>query len=240
MKLKWIKIRVILMIMVISSLYVFTSFRHETQKINDVKVEFTAENDNLFISETAVNKLLIQNEQGVTSMFKERLVLDKMEAVLNSNGMIQNAEVYVSVNGTLKAKVEQKIPIARVVENGSYYIDTEGKKMPLSSEHSARVPLVSGEIIEDDISILHEVAMKVREDDFLKKEVVAIHKNKFSGFEFRFRTNDLRVVFGDDDQLERKIKNLKAFYKKATEDSTLVTYNKVDLRFSNQVVCTKK
>lgn len=240
MKFNWTKIRVILMIIVVSSLYAFTTIRHDSQQINEIKVSFDEKHDNLFISETAVNKLLIQNEQGVTSMFKDRLVLDKMEANLIANKMIQNAEVYVSVNGVLKAKVEQRTPVARVIENGSYYIDIQGQKMPLSSEYSARVPLISGNITDEDLDPLHIVAMKVREDDFLKKEVIAINKNKLFGYEFRFRTNDLRVVFGDVEMLDRKIKNLKAFYKKAIKNSTLVTYKKVDLRFENQVVCTKK
>ncbi len=240
MKFNWVNVRVILMLVVVSSLYAFTSIKHGSQKITDVKVSFNEKHDNLFISETTVNKLLIQNAEGVTSMFKDRLVLDKMEANLNANKMIQSAEVFVSVNGTLKAKVEQRTPIARVVENGSYYIDIQGQKMPLSSEYSARVPLVSGDILNTDLELLHEAAMKVREDDFLKKEVVAIQKNALLGFEFRFRTNDLRVVFGDAEKLDRKIKNLKAFYKKAIKDSTLVAYSKVDLRFENQVVCTKK
>ncbi|NER18296.1 cell division protein FtsQ/DivIB [Spongiivirga citrea] len=240
MKFNWVNIRIILMVMVVSSLYAFTSIRHDSQKIGDVKVSFDEKHDNLFISETTVNKLLIQNEQGLTSMFKDRLVLGKMEANLIADKMIQNAEVYVSVNGILKAKVEQRTPIARVVENGSYYIDIQGQKMPLSPEYSARVPLISGNILESDIESLYTAAMKVREDDFLKKEVITIDKNALHGFEFRFRTNELRVVFGDTDKLDRKIKNLKAFYKKALKDSMLVTYNKVDLRFENQVVCTKK
>jgi fructosamine-3-kinase len=53
----------------------------------------------------------------------------------------------VSVDGVLKAVVEQKTPVARVFANeGSFYIDYEGNKMPLSANYTARVPLVSGEI----------------------------------------------------------------------------------------------
>ena len=61
--------------------------------------------------------------------------------------MIEKSDVFVSIDGVLKAVVKQKTPIARVFEGDeSFYIDYEGGKMPLSNNFTARVPLVSGEI----------------------------------------------------------------------------------------------
>ena len=57
---------------------------------------------------------------------KETLDLNELESALKSNPMIKTAEVYVTVNGTLKAEIEQKTPIARVSTNASYYIDDDG------------------------------------------------------------------------------------------------------------------
>jgi len=42
------------------------------------------------------------------------------------------------------------------------------------------------------------------------------------------------------ENLDKKISNLKAFYQKAKKDKTLYKYSKVNLQFENQVVCTKK
>jgi cell division protein FtsQ len=39
--------------------------------------------------------------------------------------------------------------------------------------------------------------------------------------------------------VKRKFKNYKAFFQKAVLDSSLYKYNKIDLRFTEQVVCTK-
>jgi cell division protein FtsQ len=36
-----------------------------------------------------------------------------------------------------------------------------------------------------------------------------------------------------------KFKNYKAFFQKAVLDSSLYNYKKIDLRFTQQVVCTK-
>ncbi len=72
--------------------------------------------------------------------------MNELESALKSNPMIKQAEVFMSVNGELSAEIEQKRPIARVNTNASYYIDDEGGFMPLSTNYTARVPLVTGNI----------------------------------------------------------------------------------------------
>ncbi len=47
-----------------------------------------------------------------------------MEKTINKNPMIEKSEVYVTIDGVLKAVVKQKTPIARVFDNnGSFYYD---------------------------------------------------------------------------------------------------------------------
>ena len=48
------------------------------------------------------------------------------------------------------------------------------------------------------------------------------------------------MLFGVRENLETKLKNLKAFYQKAKKDMMLDVYKSVNLQFDNQVVCTKK
>jgi cell division protein FtsQ len=154
--------------------------------------------------------------------------------------MIQDAEVYLSVNGTLGAKIKQRTPIARIATKNSYYIDSEGKAMPLSTVSAARVPFVEGKVDKKELHDVYVLATYIAQDDFLKKNVIAIVQNENKTFNLKLRTNDFIVQFGSVENMEKKVNNLKAFYKKATKDQTLDNYAKVDLKFTNQVVCTKK
>ncbi len=163
-----------------------------------------------------------------------------LETALNKNPIIKNAEVYMSVNGVLTAKIEQKNPIARVNTNASYYIDESGSYMPLSSNYSARVPLVTGLIEKNDLENVYKVAKKVHEDDILIKYVTEIHQNNNKTISLRFRQNNFKVYLGEVINLDKKFNNLKAFYQKAFKDNTLNSYSIVNLQFDNQVVCTKK
>jgi cell division protein FtsQ len=219
-------------------LFAFASHKNGSRLTTEPKVNFIGEN-NLFITNETVSKLLIQNHGGVKNVPKETLDLNELEKALKSNPMIKTAEVYVTVNGALNAKIEQKTPIARVSTNASYYIDDEGSFMPLSKNYSARVPLVTGYVEKNNLKSLYKVAEKIKEDDFLKKQVIEIHQDINKNLSLRLRKYDFSIELGEVKHLDKKINNLKAFYKKNLKDKTLDSYSKVNLQFDNQVICTK-
>ena len=154
--------------------------------------------------------------------------------------MVKNAEVYLTVNGEIRANVKQRKPIARVSTNASYYIDDEGSFMPLSSNYTARVPLVKGYVEKNKLNNIFLIAKKIFNDKFLKTHIVEIYQKQDETILLKMRMLDFEIVVGDLKMLDKKINNLKAFYQKAKKDKSLNKYSKVNLQFENQVVCTKK
>jgi len=238
LRVNWGYIKVFIALCLVVFLFVFASNRNSVRNVSPPSVKFIGE-DNLFITNETVSKLLIQNYGSVKNVPKETLDLNKLENALKSNPMIKTAEVYVAVNGSLSATIEQKTPIARVRTNASYYIDDEGFFMPLSSNYSARVPLVTGHIEKNNLKDVYTVATKVRSDGFLKNHVIEIHQGADKAIHLRLRQCDFIVQLGDVSFMDKKINNLKVFYKKSLKEKTLKNYSKVNLQFENQVVCTK-
>lgn len=175
---------------------------------------FVGEN-NLFVKEETVNKLLIENTSNPLTVGKDKLDLNKLERKLNSNAMIDESDVFVSINGVLKAVVKQKTPVARVV-NGfeSFYIDYKGGRMPLSANFTARVPLVSGNINSENEEKLGRLFRVIHEDDFLKKNIIAIQVMPNASLKMFNRNFDYQIDFGSMMNFETKFKNYKAFFKK--------------------------
>ena len=118
-------IKVLILLVIVGFLYAFTNARNKSRVIAKPKVEFVG-SDNLFLTQDNVSKLLIQNPSGLHNDKKDIIDLNVLESALNSNPMVKNAEVFMSVNGELSAEIEQKRPIARVHTNASYYVDDEG------------------------------------------------------------------------------------------------------------------
>ncbi len=223
---------------VVISLFAFASNRNAVRKVSEVDIQFIGEN-NLFITQETVSKLLIQNQRSIKNLTKETLDLNQLEKSLNSNPMIKSAEVYVTVNGAVKADIKQKTPIARVSTKESYYIDDDGLYMPLSSNFTARVPLVTGFIKRNNLKNVYCVADKINKDEFLMKNVIEIRQDFDNTIYLKLRQCNFEVKLGSVSSLDKKINNLKAFYQKNLHDKTLNNYSKVNLQFDNQVVCTK-
>ena len=235
----WTNIRLVLMFALVIFLFSFTSKRNEERKLTKSKVVFL--NDSVtFIKHEMVNKLLIENKRDASSIQKDKLDLNKLEKSINSNPMIEKSEVFVSIDGVLKAVVKQKTPIARVFnDEGSFYIDYQGNIMPLSDEFTARVPIISGEISKENKGDFDKLLRFVYKDDFLKKNIIGIQILPDGSLKMMNRNFDYEIEFGKIVNVKRKFSNYKAFFQKAVLDSSLQNYKKINLRFIQQVVCTK-
>ena len=234
-----IYIKAIFFILLIAGLFGFANYRNSARKITDIQVEFE-QGDNLFLSSQMVNKLLTQSLGNLKNKTKENILLKVLEQGVEENKMVEKAEVYLTVDGVLKTKVLQRKPIARVQVNGnSYYLDRQGKKMPLSKNYSARVPIVTGVKSDADLNLVYQFINKVLDDEFMKKQIISIRINSKSEFVLKTRMGNQVIEFGKLEKIAIKIKKLKAFYQKVVKDKSLSKYSKINLEYSKQVVCTK-
>lgn len=238
MRVNWSYIKILMITVVVGFLYAFSINKNNARLVSNPQILFGGE-DNLFITHEAVSKLLIQNQGSAKNVTKETLDLNQLETALNLNPMIRSAQVFVEVDGKLIAEVEQKKPIARVYSSKPFYIDDQGGFMPLSTNYTARVPMVTGNVDKKNLYNIYKVAKKVQEDTFLKKHVTVINQNSDSTFSLRLRQCNFDVYIGKLKQLDKKINNLKVFYKKATKENVMSKYKLVNLQFDSQVICTK-
>lgn len=226
------------LLIVITGLFSFSNHRSKAKLINGLAISFVGD-QNLYVTKETVNKLLIQNYGTLLNVPKENLVLNTMEKVIEANEMVKSAQVYLTVNGELISKIVQRKPIGRVEGSAKYYVDDEGKRMPLSSNHSARVPIITGKITGKSLEDVFIILSYINEDDFLRKNIIGIHIEDDEKYQLKFRMENFIVNLGSVEDLELKFNNFKAFYIKADKDKTLDAYSMVSLEFSNQVVCSK-
>ena len=238
MRINWNYIKMIALLLVITGLYAFSNLRSEEKSVKGLNIEFVGD-QNLYITQGMVNKLLIQNYGPLTNVPKEKLVLNTIEKVIEANEMVKSAQVYLTVNGELTSKIVQRKPIGRIEGNSKFYMDDEGTSMPLSMSHSARVPIITGKITGKSLEDVYEILKYINKDDFLRKNVIGIHIEDDAKYQLKFRMEQFVVHLGGVGNLEEKFNNFKAFYTKANKDETLAEYNVVSLEFNNQVVCTK-
>ncbi|SNZ00822.1 cell division protein FtsQ/DivIB [Flagellimonas pacifica] len=238
MRVNWDYIKLTLLSITVIGLYGFADHRSKNKKVSDVSIKFLGDN-NLYLTETSVNKLLIQNYGALKNRTKEQLALNTIEEVILSNEMVKNAQVYLTINGELISKIVQRKPIGRVEGISKFYLDDLGGRMPLSKHHSARVPIITGKITGKSLEDAYTILNYINEDDFLRKNVIGIHIEEEGKYQLKFRLENFVVNLGGVENLNEKFKNFMAFYAKASKDKSLEKYTTVSLEFNNQVVCTK-
>lgn len=235
----WSNIRLLLIIVAMVGLYSFSEFKNSQRKLVTTEVIFENQNS-LFIKPETVNKLLIENRTDVKSIAKDELNLEKLEKNINKHPMVSKSEVFVTVDGMLKAKIKQKKPLARFFgQEGSYYIDENGRWMPLSTVFTARVPIIQGNIETLSHEKMAEVLKAIDNDTILRENITGITIDKNGFLKMKNRNFDYSIDFGKPISVQRKFNNYKAFLQKTVSDKVSAEYKKVSLVFTTQVVCTK-
>jgi cell division protein FtsQ len=238
-KFNWNTVRLVLIVALMIFLYSFSGIKNKERKIQKINIAFNAD-DYPFLNETMVNNLLIQNFQGASKVKKEKVNLKELESLLNANKYVDNSQVFCSIDGFLNAKIKQKKPIIRVFnENGSYYLDNKGDKVPLSENFTPRVPVYYGVINANEVKQLVSLFDFIEKDEMLKHNIVDIKKTQKGNIIFSVRDYNYKVIFGTEFNMEIKFKNYKAFLQHASKDILIKSYKSVNLIFTEQVICAK-
>ncbi len=76
MRINWNLIKIIVLSLVMMGLYAFSDQRSKNRTVKGLNIEFIGD-QNLYITQGMVNKLLIQNCGPLTNVPKENIVLNK-------------------------------------------------------------------------------------------------------------------------------------------------------------------
>ena len=232
-------IKKILKILVIIFLpFCIQIFASGSNKMRVVKEEVVYHQDeNIYDTDEAIRRTIFKDPQAQHPMGLLRL--NEIEKLLDNNVMIEKSEVFCTIDGTLNAKIKQREPIARVYDGaGVYYMDTQGKKMPLSSSYSARVPILRGNT-EQYWQSSYALMQFIQNDQWMAENITEVLVKPNGEYDFLMRVPTFKVVFGKFEDEALKKANLKAFYKQLEKTNKLNEYSVVNLKYMNQVVCRR-
>ncbi|MDR2056970.1 MAG: cell division protein FtsQ [Dysgonamonadaceae bacterium] len=207
----------------------------------NVQVEIKQEEENRYITEKDINRLLQQSGLDPVGKNLSEINTDRIEAALEANDLIRRAECYKTAAGSVKLKIYQRTPLLRVIANkGNYYIDTEGKKMPVPANFSAYVPVATG-FIEDDFARteLFHFALFLQKNKFWNAQIEQIHVTPVRDIELTPRVGSHQIILGKIEDHRENLDKLKLFYKEGLSKVGWNKYSKINLKYKNQIVCTK-
>jgi len=192
------------------------------------------------MNEQIALKYIEQNNFDFESVALSSFYLNELEIAFLNHPAIKNAEVYSNQEGMININLQQRKAVVRVkTDNTDYYLDEEGIKMPLSSEYTSRVLVVTGDVNESNHSSIFSFVERINNDKFWKSQITQVHFNNKEVIIIT-RVGGQKIHFGTLTDVNKKLGNLYQFYKQAMPIKGWQTYSEISLAFNNQIVCTKK
>ena len=237
MRINWMKIKLIFLLILISGLFYSTISVNNLRDIS--KTNFYIDNsNNLFITKDSI-KSAVTEIITTKNIRKSSVHVKALEFELNKIELVRKSDVFIDVNGTMVVNIQQRKPIARFLNN-KFYLDEDGLIMPKSKYYSARVPVIKGySNTQDQLDLIYKLSNYIKNDKFLSQSATEILIDSNSNFSIKLRDYRFKILIGQLNNLDLKIKNFKAFYINASANKILNKYSVINLQFDNQVVCVK-
>lgn len=227
--------------LIFSAVYFNDTSRHQVCKTFDVVIEDS--NQTQFVmTQDIVNLIKNKNVYPVGKTFSEINTLAIRDTIL-TNRLIEKAEVYTTSKGGIVATVSQRQPVLRVISDtrGGFYIDNEREVMPVSPNFAVYVPIATGAIDEEFAqNELYDFAMFLKENPDWDAWVEQIVVRKNNDVEIIPRVGDFRIVLGDLENYSEKLAKFTLFIEKGLNVVGWNRYSEINLKYDNQVVCTRK
>ncbi len=222
------------------------------QEIKCTKVEIIIPGADNFIEREEIELILTQDHGQLIGRNLNQINIHEIEQSLKSNPYIAFAKIYADMDGVIRVDVKQRQPILRILNAGGqdFYIDTDGLKMPMSPNFTAKVLVATGNILEGfggkvdtlftPLAIdLYKTALHFKKDTLWDAQIEQIFVNQKNDIELIPRVGNQRIILGNAERLETKMTNLLAFYKQAMPKVGWNAYKTINLKYINQIVCEK-
>ena len=229
---------------------------------NKIDIYIPDENTNKFLQQKDVQKVLTKYKLKLIGMPIDSVNTYIAEELINKNPAVKSSAVYTNVDGHLCINVEQRKPILRVINKKyqNYFVDENGQIIPLTSQYASLTLVANGNISEpfdvtgsrnifpsrkDTILMpniiydLYYMAKYISQDDFWNAQIEQIYVDSHGEMQLIPRVGSHIILFGKADNLNLKFKKLKSMYR-AFNEIGWNQYKTINLKYNNQVICTKR
>lgn len=238
----------------------FVSGLRNTVLIQHVNVFVSDSATKRFVMKNDIIKLLEKNELLSLGMPIGDVNTDLIEKTVMTNSLIKQCSVYTTIDGKLNIDLNQREPVVRIIDklNQSYYLDSDGTIISMSRRFTPLLLVVNGNVptpfsvysVENIynekydkratcLRDIHKLALYIHDNELWNAQIEQIYVNKKGDFEMVPRVGPHLILFGSTEGMEEKFDKLLIFYKEGLKNVGWNQYQKINLKYKDQIVCTK-
>ena len=225
-------------------IFAVTTFKHTDQSLvcNKLDIIINDEDSTGFISENEVRELLVGSKLFPEGKALGDIDLTKMEKVLKASPYIDEAQCYKAADGRMTIRVTPRIPVLHVLNKAGedFYIDNRGGIMP-RGHHRINLIVMTGNVHKKTAGPLYApIGVALNKDTFWNKQIQEIHVTEAGELELTPRIGDHIIQLGDTSRLSDKLSRMQIFYTEGLGKAGWNQYKTINLKFNNQVICTRR
>ncbi len=233
----------------VSILIAFSERNQGGTTCKDIVIELDNVEDNHFMDEAEVMRLVELYNPNLKGSAIDRLDLRTIEGKLTYDKHIREAQLYSDLKGNLVVNVELRRPIARIVQEDGpdAYVAEDGTIMPVSDKFTSRVLVISGDYMHTLLehgnllatpegTQLMDLIRTVIDDDFWKAQLAQLDMDAQGRIVMYPQVTGQRIEFGHVENVPTKLKKLMIFYKEILPQRGWTRYKRVNLEYEGQVV----
>lgn len=168
---------------------------------------------------------------------------------------VKSATAYKTIDKKIVVEIEERTIIARLIdENGiSAFLDSDGYVLPKLGSVSLRLPVVSGEFKLSKeklaygynskgielLEAIYRYASLIVGSAFWKAQLQRTHVDREGNFTAIPQVGNHDIEFGTIENIENKLIKLATFYEQGMNEARWNLYRTINLKYEDQVVCTK-
>jgi cell division protein FtsQ len=224
-----------------AAIYVFEYKERGYPPCKEVEVVIADRFDKHFLKERDIVAFLKKARLYPLNKNGDSINTYSIKNALLKNEMIETVKVTRTISGKIKIVVLQKMPILRVFSpGGNYCVDKSGKIMPSVLGQAIYIPIASGNIEKTFATTnLYKFALFLQKDDFWNDQIEQIYVRSVNDIEIIPRVGSHRIIMGSLENYESKLDRLRLFYEQVIPKMGWEKYSIVNLKYKNQIVCTK-
>ncbi len=243
------EIRIGVALIGLSFLIAFSERKQGGALCKDIIVEIENINDNHFLDEEDILRLVETSGQSIKGIGLARINLKAIETKLKYDKHIKEAELFGDHKGNLIVSIDLRRPIARIVQEDApdAYISEEGIIMGVSDKFTSRVMIISGRFVKELLEkgdlmkfeegrVLMEMIEFITVDPFWKAQIAQMDINNHGEITLYPQVTGQLVEFGTPDNFESKFRKLLVFYKEVLPQKGWTRYERVNLKYEGQVI----
>ena len=241
----------------LAALFVFGRKWYLETPLKGIVFQLERDRDNGFVEEDSVMSYVealcdIKHQAAIAT-----IDMMQIRTFLDDNPWIEKSSAYIGLDDTLVIQAKEYDPVLRVFnqDKRSVYVTTDGVIIPSSPNYTPHLIIASGDFTfptpQESASVTDSIyadtglpealaiAIAIRNNQAAAKHIGQIYKDIDNKYELMVNNLPARVILGDTCMVANKLTRLGILMEKFGGTEELDKYKTLDLKYKNQIVCTK-